>query len=325
MLIQHTSRLQLVFAFIIILFAASCFKGDGITPFIPPTEIRIEAQVPKQVYSNKKELALDASSTLLINGQREFSILWSCPVYPTGHPPRIAKTGEAYTIVDNLTLGKYRFHLRVQDNKGHEAFADYDLEVLKDTLSGAPKLGPLADQFVNLPQTMAYVSAADVYDVNPVGRDLRFSWSLVQQPAGSGPLTLGDKTSPMFLVRGLALGTYEFAIQITNEYGLSVSGTRKLHVLKDSLAGTSRIYDNLQWEIIDDFWDPYARIIIHEPRLFKYRSREMIEVHFWDEALQNWSPPASNYNVNDYELFLFIVPPFSSQISQKTKVQVKFL
>ena len=39
----------------------------------------------------------------MINGQREFLTLWSCPVYPAGHPPRILNwliLGRIYAYVE---------------------------------------------------------------------------------------------------------------------------------------------------------------------------------------------------------------------------------
>ena len=310
---------------------SSCFKGEGQKPFIPPREIRIEASVPAQVYSNKKEIALNASSTLLINGQREFLVLWSCPVYPAGHPPRIDKTDLAYTTVDSLTIGKYKFHLRVQDNKGQEAVADYDVEVLEDTLNGPPKLGPLPDQFINLPQSFYYLSANGIYNINPIARDLSFKWSLVQQPPGTQPLQLGDTKSPLLFISGLEPGSYVFGIEVTNEIGLSAKGNMTLIVLKDSLQGTSRIYDGLDWvkkSILVDIGEyyTYVELDVYEPGIFNFRNESRLDVRLWDQSKQDWSLPGEyRWNLKDNSVIIQSDKNIDSLAGKKARVQVRFL
>jgi len=215
----------------------------------------------------------------------------------------------------------------VEDYSGHQAVADYDFEVLNDTLSGAPKLGPLPDLNINLPQTIADISAASAFDVNPVGRDLNFSWSLVQQPAGTGPVTLENKNTPLLTASGLRLGNYVFGVEIRNENGLSVSGTRSLIVLTDTLAGETRIYEDLEWEIIDPYFDPYARLVITDPSRFKYRTDDMVELRLWQDQTQTWSAPISDYfyHINDFQLFIIYDNLYADVQGKKTKLQVRFL
>jgi hypothetical protein len=327
----NQSRWQLLFTCGLSLFFAACFKGDGLEPFIPPTEIRIEAFVPSVLYTNKKEIVLDASSTLVMNGPRELFFEWTCTEYPAGRLPRINQPKSYKATADSPFAGNYTFRLKVSDAGGHAAVSNYAIEVRKDTLTQGPKMVPLPDQLLYLPRTSFSLNAANAYTVNPVGRDLSFLWSLIQQPAGSGPLEFNDTAKPLVMVEGFMEGSYQFRLEITNEIGLSIADTMGVMVMKDTLTGKIKIYEDLVWKgkiLWGDFdvYEYFNEIEIYEPLIFYGRTENTLDIKVWDEFRHDWSVPGVySWRVSGNSVFLVGRNYDQSLNGKKAKIQVKFL
>ena len=171
---------------ILIILLSGCFKGDGPDPFIPPSDIRIDAVVPQLVYTNNLPVGFDARRTLTLNGPRHLTFQWTATAYPSGRAPRIKKPGDAFTEVDGLVPGIYMFQLSVEDSAKNNAVSQFPLLVIQDTLTGAPKISGLPDREINKPQDSIWLSSSSEYTVNPKDRKLFFTWKVLQQPAGSG-------------------------------------------------------------------------------------------------------------------------------------------
>ena len=174
-------KLTLTSCLSILLF--SCFKADWPEPFIPPTELRIDATVPEIVYLNHKLVLLDARRTLLINGHRTIQFKWSCSVHPTNEPPKFSHPDNELTFIDSLRAGTYQLQLAISDTLGNSAISKFTMEVKADTLSGPPRMNVLRDTVIFLPQSIITLNGSAAYAVNPVGRDMQFQWSTIQQPA----------------------------------------------------------------------------------------------------------------------------------------------
>lgn len=312
-------------ALLMLLCTTSCFKGEGLAPFNPPVAIRIDATVPSLVYTNNLPVELDARRTLTINGPRALTFLWTCESFSSGIKPMIKKPQDAFISVDSLAAGIYIFQLTVSDLQGYASSSRFSMEVKKDTLKESPRLVPLLDRTIYLPQDSIILSAASAYSINPDNRKLTFLWDIIQQPSGSKEVELIND-QPICLVTGLKEGFYRLGLSVTNEIGLSRSDTMELNVIKDSLAGTTRVYENLHWEKIQDYFF-YVRLTIYEPDIFKFRNYSNLEVRLWDDVNSEWFSPLeySFWSIQNNILkiqFDSTDDPYETRVA---KVQIRFL
>jgi hypothetical protein len=273
-----------------IVILSSCKKEDTQIRGVD-RPITISAQVPQKVYTNKLDLRLDARSTLTSNGKRTLNFLWSCPTFPAGHPPVISNPSEAVTKVDSLRRGTYLFTLKVWDAAGNVALSDFPLEVLQDTLHDAPKINPLSDIKLQLPQCTASLNGSQNYQVNPQGRVLFFHWSVIQVPVNSTPIKMSDTAGAVLNVILNAPGHYRFRLELSNDLHLSSADTIDIEVLPDALSGTERIYDNVSWKVEDDGWGGiYAGLFLSDPDIYQGRSSASYIISFWSEGKQQYIP-----------------------------------
>jgi hypothetical protein len=285
------------------------------------------------IYSNVKEVYLDASITVSLNSRKVLFFNWACTSFPTASGlPAIIDSNKPLARLENPGIGRYIFKLRVKDSLGNIAESSYTMDVLEDTLIGKKpiaKAGP--DQQVNAPRLTLMLDGYETFSFNPKGRALFFKWTVIQQPSGSNLGTfIGDKYVSQ--VKVLEEGLYRFQLQVENEYGLESSDTLDVKVLPDPYKGTTRVFENMEWIRIPGGWGDDLGIKINNPDYFIERNPSNMEVRVWDEEKKDWMNP-NNYGWSstlDGNLFIMYShlddeEVFSKLVGVKTRVQVKFL
>ena len=314
-----------IIASVLMLVFTACKKSELDIPVVE-RPIAIQAQVPQKVYTNLIYIDLDARTTVSSNGLRQLNFLWSSTAFPAGHPPVIASPSEALTKVDSLFAGKYLFKLKVWDNMGNQAIAEYQLEVIQDTLQSAPKISPLPDIVLQFPQNTINLNGTDNYKVNPAGRELSFFWTVIETPANSATIVINQYESPNAYAQVTTPGHYRFSLELTNELGFTSADTIDVNVLADPLSGTERIYENLTWKVEDNGWGFYAQLFINEKDIFIYRNILNTSVSVWDEEKQDWvSPDRYEWYGGDDGLSIMVFDNPGPFDGKKTRVKVKFL
>jgi len=325
MLVMLNSQSRQFTSMAIVLFMSGCLGFDG-TPVKPPpalTTVAVSATAPELIYSNVKEIVMDARRSALINGRREIFYHWVCAQYPGTVLPKIDSATAAYTTVSGFEIGNYVFRLRVFDKNGNEAFDDFPLEVRKDTLVGPPQIIPMPDGTINLPQDQIIISSTDHVIGNYYNRVFIFDWSVLQQPPGSQEVLLKNKSNASLLAEGLSLGSYSFRMEVTNELGLKASDTVDVLVRSDTLAGTTKVYENIDWLDISNAGTQYA-LIVQEPG-FIYRTRDMIEIRVWDPVKKEWIDSDKYLWSLAYSEIRVTAYSFELQLEGvRTNVEVKF-
>ena len=282
----------------------ACEPDELVIPPNPniPTEVVIEAKVPAVLYSNKKEITLDANAMKVLNGNRPLKYLWTCTQFPAGRTPAIMYPESVSTSVVKLDTGKYNFHLWAKDSYGNEANEDYRLTVLPDTLTGPPVISSMAHTTYELPEPVRLEGPSDIYLVNPVDRALKFKWTLVEQPAGTSAVIIGNETTLHAEAIGCVPGNYVFQLEVTNELQLKISGLMQVTVAPDPMAGTVKIYDNLKWTSFkDEDGGLFVYLTVNDPQIdFTYRNYYKTEVSIWDFTNQVWQT-LTEYEWNGFE------------------------
>jgi hypothetical protein len=320
-----TSRLLPIITGCFLLLLSACKKDDKPIPVVEFGEIRIDATVPNLIYSNTRQIALDARRTHYLNGNRQLSLLWTCTEYPAGKLPRIESPVNAYTNVDSLSVGKYNFRLTVRDTLGNKAVSDFELVVKSDSLLGVPKIIPIPDQVIYLPQTSITLDGNRSISANPLGRSLAFKWFVIEHPAGNPAILIEHPASPLTNISGLFEGSYLFGLEITNELGLKNADTIQVNVMPDTLPGSIKIYENLTWTLWDNGWDYNAILKIYEPDIYASRNQNNTEVMVWDEEKKVWM--ASNdisWEGDKSGLTIYNYFDPYDYIGKKAKVRVRF-
>jgi len=313
---------------VIVSFIAGCFGFDG-TPYQPPpppTDVTVDATVPELIYSNVKEIVMDARRTATMNGKRELFYHWVCAQYPGTVLPKIDSATSSYTRVSGFEIGNYVFRLRVSDKDGHEAFDDYALEVRKDTLTGPPIIIPLPDRTINLPQSQILIISTNSVVGNYYNRIFLFDWTVIKQPIGSNDVNIRDNKNPSLFIEGLELGTYSFRLEVTNELGLKASDTVDVIVKEDTLAGTTQVFENLPWlKVNDPYGDSYYTLMLYQPSALLYRTRDMIEIRVWDSVKKEWiASDKIFWQLENFEVRITAYDPSLELENTRTKVEVKF-
>jgi hypothetical protein len=240
---------------VIILLLCSCEKDKVPDPGpVDPSsmDIQIKAYVPSVLYSNIKQVTLDAGPMITAYPQHKFLFSWNCTAFPPGKEPILRDFSTAVATAENLDTGKYTFVLRVRDLSYFNDSAVFNLVVYKDTLTGAPKLIPLPDQGAIFMKA-ARLSLGLAASLNLVGRPLKIHWYLIEQPVGTSQVTIPNETQLNTEALGLQPGIYTFGLGITNELSLTTVDTFNISVFTDTLTGTTKIYDNLIWTEFPDF------------------------------------------------------------------------
>ena len=271
-----------------------------------PVEIKINAYVPPILYSNAKTVALDAGPMLTSYPQHKFIFSWNCTRFPAGKSPYIRNYNNAVAIAENLDSGNYTFVLRVRDISAFNDSAVFNLTVYKDTLTGPPKLTPLPDLFVVFPKA-AKLALGTAASMNPIRRELKFYWHVIEQPFDSPPVTIANSIEPDTEATGLQVGTYSFGLSVTNDLRLTTVDTFNITVLADTLTGTTKVYDNLIWtDIPDDFAGTVPGIQLNLGSLFYYRNSSNMDLTLYDYTLNDWvSPILFTYAIMDSVVTIF--------------------
>jgi len=314
------------------LFFTACQKPETGIP-AGPQVIIIEASVPSKIYTNTKQVYLDANKTISLNRLRTLFYSWDCTSFPaaTGRP-EIKNPLQAFAWVENLGIGQYKFQLIVKDNLGNIADSIYSLDVLEDTLVGIVpivKAGP--DQVINAPRPDVNLNGYETIFFNAAARALNFKWRVIKQPAGSIQVEIYSDASPVSDAFGLEEGVYQFSLEVRNEVGAIGADTMQVTVLPDPLKGTTRIFEDRVWEKREIFLSPYVSIEIKEQDFFRYRNNRNMEVRVWDEQKREWSD-SKKYGWYADSFGLTIPYPWNEdekiylkEVGKKTRVQVKFL
>ena len=324
MQVLSKSRVLPIIVSCILLLSSACKKEVDPISEVKYGEIRIDATVPELVYSNTRQIAFDARRTLYSNGQRQLLLLWTCTAYPSGKLPRIETPANAYTNVDSLTIGKYNFQLTVRDTLGNKAVSNFAIEVKADSLQWPPKIVPIPDQVIYMPQNTVTLNGNGTYGVNPSGRSLMFKWSLIQQPAGSSPVLIESPTSSLTNVYGFSEGSYLFGFEVTNEIGLKNADTIQVKVMPDTLPGSTKIYENLTWTLLDNGWDYFAILKIPESNTFFGRNENNTAIMVWDERKKEWMPSYYiEWEADNLGLTIYYRGTPADYLGKKAKVWVK--
>jgi hypothetical protein len=322
-------NILLIYTFAMVLVTA-CEKIEVNQSIASPpivNDIILDAVVPNFTYSNDARISLDATLTLHKNYQRPIYFSWTCTSFPSGSVPRIQRPNEARTIADSLVTGKYVFMLSVNDELGHNVYANFEVRVLKDTLKAVPpNIWPLPDVTLTMPVNTVPLIASSAYNVNPPGRLLFFKWTVIQQPPGSDPPIITNITNSTVNLSRLWAGIYLVQLQVTNELGLSSRDTVEVKVLPDSLSGTTRIFESVPWILVNNDWQQYLYLNIAEPETFIVRNIENTEVTVWDQQAQAWLKPNElRWYTDVIGLTIYYTNyPLESLINTKTKVRVRF-
>jgi hypothetical protein len=330
--ILHQGQIQVL---LLLLFVVSCRKPDPVLPD-PPANIIVEATVPALIYSNVKEVYLDASRSISLNGRRALFFTWTCSSFPAASgKPVIVDSNLAFARVYNPGVGQYTFKLIIKDNLGNMAESSYALDVREDTLTGKKPIAKAGqDQQIYAPKHSVILDAFETFSVNPMGRSLFFKWTLIQKPAAAIDVQIKNSTLPEAFVDRLVEGEYKIQLEVKNELGLLAYDTVNIKVLPDALKGTTRIFENELWEVYEDVaWGGnYVVVVIFEQDLFENRFDGNMEVRVWDEEKKEWSDPAKFEWYITEGGSLFIMYPYLDDeeayfkmVGVKTRVQVKFL
>ena len=305
----------------------ACSKPDQVIPG-PPKELHVEAEVPAKIYSNIKHIYLNASRTEGLNGKRLLIFNWTCTEFPSStRAPRIVSPAKAMTMADSLAVGKYQFLLSVKDNLGNKVEQSYALEVLEDTLKNflpVAKAGP--DMEIRQPQYSIELNGDETYLFNPLNRDLIYRWSVISQPPGSPRIYFSDSTHNYTLASGFVEGSYQFRLEVENEFGLKAADTMKVRVLPDPLKGLTMIFEDQVWKWGDGDWGAFVFLDILDSRITEYRETINTEVRLWDEEKKEWSDPGKySWYALPGEMLIYYPVTDTSVLGKKEKVQVKFL
>jgi len=321
-----TTFQKLLLASCLSLSLNSCFKGDPPTPFVQPSEVRIDATVPEVVYINQKLVTLDARRTNLINGHRTLRYKWSCLIYPSNLPPNFSDPDNELTLIDSLRVGTYQLQLAVTDTAGNSNVSKFNMVVKPDSLSGPPRMNVLRDTIFYLPKASIALNGSIVYSVNPPGRDLQFKWSLIQQPAGSPPLEILSPTNPVTSIKGYDTGRYIFRLEAKNDLGLSAADTMEVYFKRETPANQVKIYENLGWIYVNDDWgNSYYYLRINDPGNFIDRTSTDMQVQVWDYDLQIWSAPDKyEWYLNGEDLVVFYYGASEPGLGTAVRVKVTF-
>jgi hypothetical protein len=323
--LKRTPHIQIVICIFIMIFSA-CEKPDD-----KPDQaviLRIAVQVPEKVYTNEPHFLLDARRTETLNERRPLSYLWTCTSFPAGgHLPRIENPAKALTKVDSFRVGQYRFQLIVTDNYGNKDASSYVVDVEKDSLIGKTPIAIAgADMLVYAPVQSVFLNGYGSWYVNPIGRILRYKWTLISKPAGNPEPHILDDINAITSVEGLLDGKYQFQLDVQNEYGLKASDTVELTVAPDPLKGTTMNFDNLKWLYWEDIdWGSSIYFTITDPVFNPNRYPVNMDVKVWDEIKSDWySQEEISWNAGSGQLEINYYKLDSRMSGQKTKVQVTF-
>jgi hypothetical protein len=303
------------------LFVVSCEKPEEVLT-AGPRQIILEVTVPSMIYSNTTEVFLDARRTINLNARRQLLFSWTCVLFPSAaRAPKIESPDDAFTKVDSLMPGEYRFQLSVQDNIGNKSEANFVLEVRKDTLLGViPKASAGPDQEVNAPRSFVALDGYESLILNPPYRQLHLHWTVIKQPPGSPVVNFDNPLKPVTNVYNLIEGNYMFQLEVKNEYAISAYDTTEVKVNPSPLKGVIKVYDELVWMKKDyDGWGESVILEVLDLGIFLYYTMNSLEVRVWDEDKHDWADPKKfDWIISDAG-DLHIIYPWSEDYAEYTK------
>ena len=247
----------------------SCEKPEQNVNSSVQGEIKISAQVPNKIYTNDRNIKLDASNTDQISGSGQLSYSWICKEFPVGQSPIIKDASKAIATIDSIKVGNYNFQLTVKDNFGQQAISNYAMEVLQDTLSGSPKIVPAADLTLKLPTSLIIVDASLSAFANPANRKLQYQWSILQKPAGNKDPAITAASNSFTYITDLEQGQYQVLVKLTNELGLSSYDTVGINVIEATLI--TKTYE-APWVSVEDDFGLTLFLFIQDPANFAGRT-----------------------------------------------------
>ncbi len=141
----------------------------------------------------------------------------------------ITNPANAATSVTGLVQGIYRFVLRVTDNGG--AFGRDTMQVTVNPPSSniPPTANAGANQTITLPTNFVIVSGSGT---DPDGTVVAYLWTKISGPAAG---TITNATTPATSITGLAQGTYQFELRVTDNGG--AFGRDTMQVTVNAAAG----------------------------------------------------------------------------------------
>jgi len=307
-------------AIVAIICLLSCEKPTTVSGSGSQGDIKISAVVKEKVYSNDRNTILDASKTEQINGNGQLTFSWICKNFPAGRVAKIKDATKAIAIIDSIMVGMYNFQLTVKDNFGHEAFANYRMEVFPDTLTGAPIIVPAEDLTLKLPTSVIIVDASLSAYANPLFRRLEFEWSLLQKPAGNQDPKITNKTNSFANISELETGHYQVMVKITNELRLSSYDTIGINVVGTPI---TNVYE-VSWVSVSDDFGPGLFLSVSHPTNFvginnqntKLTVFDMETQQLIDEKRYTWE-----VSYNWLQVFYFDDPTLEGK---KAKLTVKY-
>jgi predicted esterase len=131
----------------------------------------------------------------------------------------IASANAASTTVDNLVAGVYTFRLQVTDAGGVS-----DADTVTITVHPAPNVPPVArageDIIISLPANSATLNGTASTDAD--GTITTWSWTKISGPAS---YNIVDASAATTVLSNLAVGTYRFRLQVTDNSNASDADT----------------------------------------------------------------------------------------------------
>ena len=308
-------------AVIAVICLLSCEKPQENVNRSGQGEITISAEVPNKIYTNNRNIKLDASNTDQINGNGHLFYSWICKEFPVGQAPKINNASKAIATIDSIKAGNYNFQLTVMDNFGQQAISNYAMEVLQDTLTGSPKIVPAADLTLKLPTSLIIVDASLSVLANPPNRKLVFQWSILQKPVENNEPIITTNSNSFTYITNLERGQYQVLLKITNEIGLSSYDTVGINVLEPTLI--TKVFE-ITWE---DAYDDFTTVLyakITDPGNFVGRNKQNTSLSVLNlENQELLDDKKYNWVVFDNALHLYYYHDLTL-IGKKAKVTISY-
>lgn len=129
--------------------------------------------------------------------------------------PVISNDNTKIAGVTGVVVGVYQFELVVTDNRG-----GIGKDTVKVTVNPAPNKAPTANAGADITITLPVQSVTldGSSSADPEGKQLSYAWSYVSGPT---PYSIASPASAKTTVSGLAEGTYQFQLLVTDDGGLT--------------------------------------------------------------------------------------------------------
>ncbi len=193
--------------------------------------VTVNAGAPQALVSNagNDQTITSPTSSITLNGSGTGNISsygWQKISGPSQYS--IASPAAAQTVVSNLAQGTYQFSLTITDNTGATAADTVAVTVNAAAAPAAPVPNAGTDKSITSPaSSVALAGTAS-------GNIVSYNW---QKISGPGQFVIATPTSASTTVSNLIVGTYQFALTVTDNAGVKASDTLNVLVKAAAPAG----------------------------------------------------------------------------------------